>query len=84
MKENSNEEKCYYNLTYLNSLAEKYSIKPNFVNLFEYDNKKDKMFETFVKSSLSKKAVMKQVHNIVEPSFELSDEQKNNTECIIY
>ena len=84
LKENPNEETCYYNLSYLNSFAEKYSIKPNFVNLFEYDNKKDKMFEVFVKNSLSKKPVMKQVQNKIETSFDLSEEQKSNTECIIY
>ncbi len=87
LKENLNEEECYYNLSYLKSFAEKYSIKPNFVNLSEYDNRNDRMFESFVKNCLLKKPVpTKGNHSKELPPIDLDEEclQKSNTDCIIY
>jgi hypothetical protein len=43
------------NLEYLNDFCERNYLKPHFVNLSEYENKNDKVFERFIKNSLNKK-----------------------------
>jgi hypothetical protein len=46
-------------LEYLNDFCEKNFLKPHFVNLIEYDNKTDRVFENFINNSLVKKTVPK-------------------------
>ncbi len=89
MKEDSKVEEFYHNLNYINTFAEKYFIKPNFVNLSEYDNKKDKLFESFITNSLIKKNITNiKLNNQKQTTPKEVDEdslnQKNNSDCNIF
>jgi hypothetical protein len=87
LREDLNVEEFYYNFNYLNNFADKYSIKPNFVNLSEYENRKDKQLESFIRNSLSKKSVtnVKTNHKQTPPK-DLEEDciQKSNTDCNIF
>jgi hypothetical protein len=70
-----------FNLEYLNEFCEKNFLKANFVNLIEYVNKNDKVFEKFINNSLVKKAINKNGRrgSKLPPSFENKEQNKNHT-----
>jgi hypothetical protein len=79
-------------LEYLNDFCEKNFLKPHFVNLVEYDNKTDRVFEKFINNSLVKKTGQKdrrsrknseiKYSNSVDAKDGISTAKKND--CIIF
>jgi hypothetical protein len=76
-------------LEYLNDFCEKNFLKPNFMNLVEYDNKNDRGFERFLNNSLVKKTVFKEKRKSLSEkgpakisSVEVGTSKKND--CLIF
>lgn len=66
-------------------MADRYLIKPNYVNLAEYNIHKDIMFDKFVSNSLVKKTSTCKKHISTE-SLVIEEEGKSekNKECLIF
>ena len=80
LREDMNLENYYHNLNYVNNFSEKFMLKPNFVNLIEYQNKNDKHFEYFIINSMTNKNNLKSSPNILIPN----DKSRKNKDCFIF
>jgi hypothetical protein len=88
LREEFNPEEYYHNLDTLKNMADRYSIKPNYVNLSEYKIKNDRLFDRFISNSLIKKTVAKKskiLNNEILPQDAIvSNKTHKNKECSIF
>ncbi len=86
MREEFNPQDYYHNLETIKNMAERYSIKPNYVNLNEYNNKKDRLFDRFIYSTLIKKTSKKSniLANDTTSREVISTNRQRNKECFIF
>jgi DNA-binding Xre family transcriptional regulator len=79
---NINQKVEQINLEYLNDFCEKNFLKPNFVNLFEYENKNDKVFERLIVNSLAKRSDRRRSQKSAKDETEIVVRSQSSKNCV--